>query len=167
MASAQRGGGENGGSKNFFVRLVQTSIILTALDRFCAYIYHLIKTGFFGYIFSSYRGDLKAPLFARFRKLKTVRHFAEFRYGICRRLESSIIINGVTYCGKYLLGCRLRTRSLRGRGLRSGDLPFLLGSGGRAPDKGNKQRCRDAGRQNGQGSSHGGTSFILDRYQSP
>ncbi|MBR5312719.1 MAG: O-antigen ligase family protein [Clostridia bacterium] len=108
MASAQRGGGENGGSKNFFVRLVQTSIILTALDRFCAYIYHLIKTGFFGYIFSSYRGDLRAPLFARLRSLKTVRHFAEFRYGICRRLESSVIINGVTYFGKYLLGCRLR-----------------------------------------------------------
>ena len=107
MASAQRGGGENG-SGNFFVRLVQTSIILTALDRFCAYIYHLIKTGFFGYIFSGYRGDLNAPFFSGFRNLKTVRHFAEIRYGICRRIESSVIINGVTYFVKYLLGCRLR-----------------------------------------------------------
>ena len=60
MASASRGNGENG-SSNFFVRLVQTSIILTALDRFCAYIYHLIKNGFFGYIFSGYRSELNAP----------------------------------------------------------------------------------------------------------
>ncbi len=107
MASASKGNGENG-SGNFFVRLVQTSIILTALDRFCAYIYHLIKNGFFGYIFSGYRSELNAPFFSGLRTGKTARHFAEVRYGLCRRFESSVILNGVTYFMKYLLGCRLR-----------------------------------------------------------
>lgn len=107
MASASRGNGENG-SSNFFVRLVQTSIILTALDRFCAYIYHLIKNGFFGYIFSGYRSELNAPFLSGLRNSKTARHFAEVRYGLCRRFESSVILNGVTYFMKYLLGCRLR-----------------------------------------------------------
>ena len=106
MASAPRGQGDNSG--NFFVRLVRASIILTALDRFCVYIYHLIKTGFFGYIFSGYRGELNAPLFSGLRRSKTSRHFAELRYGLCRRIESSVILNGITYFGKYLLGCRLR-----------------------------------------------------------
>ncbi len=107
MASAPRGNGENG-SGNFFVRLVQTSIILTALDRFCAYIYHLIKNGFFGYLFSGYRSEMNAPFFSGLRNGKSARHFAEIRYGLCRRLESSVILYGVTYMMKYLLGCRLR-----------------------------------------------------------
>ena len=107
MASAPRGHGDNGGG-NFFVRLVRASIILTALDRFCAYIYHLIKTGFFGYIFSGYRSELNAPFFSGLRSSKTSRHFSELRYGLCRRFESSVILNGITYFGKYLLGCRLR-----------------------------------------------------------
>lgn len=106
MASAQRGHGDNGG--NFFVRLVRASIILTALDRFCAYIYHLIKNGFFGYIFSGYRSELNAPFFSGLRNSRTSRHFAELRYGLCRRFESSVVLNGITYFMKYLLGCRLR-----------------------------------------------------------
>ncbi len=107
MASNPKGNGDlNGG--NFFVRLVRTSIILNALDRFCAYIYHLIKNGFFGYVFSGYHGDLRAPLFSRIRDSKTARHFAEVRYGICRRFESSILLNGIVYFTKYLLGCRLK-----------------------------------------------------------
>lgn len=107
MASASRGRGENGGG-NFFVRLVRASIILSALDRFCAYIYHLIKNGFFGYIFSGYNGDLRVPFFSRIPDSKTAHHFGELRYGLCRRFESSIILNGVKYLMKYLLGCRLK-----------------------------------------------------------
>lgn len=106
-----RGRGENSGGSgggNFFVRLVHASIILTALDRFCAYIYHLIKTGFFGYIFSGYPGVMNAPLFSRIRKSKFARHSAEVRYGVCRRLETSVIINGILYLLRYLLGCRLK-----------------------------------------------------------
>ncbi len=106
MASTPRGNGDTGG--NFFVRLVRASIILTALDRFCAYIYHLIKNGFFGYIFSGYNGELCAPFFSRIKDSKTARHFAEVRYGLCRRFETSVILNSVVYATKYLLGCRLK-----------------------------------------------------------
>ena len=108
-APGGRGRGDNSsGNGNFFVRLVRASIILTALDRFCAYIYHLIKTGFFGYIFSGYPGEMKAPLFSRIRTSKIARHSAEVRYGLCRRLETSVIINGFVFFLRYLLGCRLK-----------------------------------------------------------
>lgn len=107
MASVQRGHGDNG-KNNFFVRLVRASIIMTALDRFCAYVYHLIKNGFFGYIFSGYRSELDAPFLSGIKKFTSPHHFAEFRYGLCRRFESSVILNGVTYFMKYLLGCQLR-----------------------------------------------------------
>lgn len=107
MASARRGRGDNENG-NFLVRLVRASVILTALDRFCAYIYHLIKNGLFGYIFSGYKSSPNAPFMSGFGNTRTCHHLSELRYGICRRIESSLILNGISLFTKYLLGCRLR-----------------------------------------------------------
>lgn len=93
---------------NFLVRFVRGSIILAALDRFCAYIYQLIKTGLFGYIFSGYDNNAKAPFFGRIRRTKAASLWAEFKYGLCRHIETSLIVGSVSRLMKYLLGCRTK-----------------------------------------------------------
>lgn len=93
---------------NFLLRFVRGSIILAALDRFCAYIYQLIKTGFFGYIFSGYNNKAKAPFFGRLKRTKAASLWAEFRYGLCRHIETSLIVGTTADLMKHLLGCRLK-----------------------------------------------------------
>ena len=44
--------GSPGKKENFFVRLVRASVILSALDRFTARVYDLLKNGLFGWIFT-------------------------------------------------------------------------------------------------------------------
>lgn len=98
----------DGGKTNFFVTLVRSSIILSALDRFSTYIYTLIKNGLFGYIFSGYRHDMPSLFAEKFRKSKTSSHFAEFRYGMCRRIEASYVVYYTQWLMKFLLGCKLK-----------------------------------------------------------
>ncbi len=96
------------GRKNFLVSLVRGSLILSALDRFTAWIYDLLKNGLFGWIFSGYRDAPHSGILEIIRGGKAAKLFSEFRFGICRRIESSVIVYGVRYLMKYLLGCRLK-----------------------------------------------------------
>ncbi len=108
MASANKTPGKDG--SNFLLNLIRGSIILSLLDKLITYVYSLIKNGFFGYIFTGYRHELKSRLFKKRgnsrRKLST--YFAEFRYGICRRIENSFTVNFVARSMRGLLRCRLK-----------------------------------------------------------
>lgn len=99
---------KGGGKENFIVTLIRSSIILSALDSFSSYIYSLIKNGLFGYIFSGYSDDADSWFVRRFSASKSATHFAEFRYGMCRRIESSIIVYYTTWLMKFFLGCKLK-----------------------------------------------------------
>lgn len=98
----------DGGKRNFLVVLIQSSIILTSLDRFTAYIYTLIKNGLFGYIFTGYKEDSHSRFAAIFSESKTSVHFSELRYGICRRIESSVVIYYAGWVMRFLLGCKMK-----------------------------------------------------------
>ncbi len=100
--------GSPGKKENFFVRLVRASVILSALDHFTARVYDLLKNGLFGWIFTGYRERPRFALGAAVRNSKTARLLGELRYGICRRIESSVILNGIRWFMRYLLGCRLK-----------------------------------------------------------
>ena len=93
---------------SFLVALVRSSIILSSLDRFTKYIYTLLQNGFFGFLFTGYNSSWKSTLSERYSKTKFAAHEREFRYGTCRRIESSVIIAGVSYIMKFLLCCRLK-----------------------------------------------------------
>ncbi len=106
MASSDK---ESSKSKiGFLTSLVKGSIILQALDRFTSYIYYLLKNGLFGYLFTGYKSRLHSALGERLKKSKFHSHMSEFRYGVCRRVESSMLIAGISYVMKFLLGCRLK-----------------------------------------------------------
>ncbi len=92
----------------FLTSLVKGSIILSSLDRFTSYIYYLLKNGFFGYLFTGYKNRLHSSFGERLRNSRFKSHAAEFRYGVCRRIESSMLIAGASYVMKLLLGCRLK-----------------------------------------------------------
>lgn len=108
MALGNKTPGKSG--TNFLLNLIRGSIILSLLDKLITYIYSLIKNGFFGYIFTGYRHELKSSLFndkeRNKRKLST--YFSEFRYGICRRIENSFTVNLVSRFMRSLLRCRLK-----------------------------------------------------------
>ena len=92
----------------FLSSLLHSSLILTSLDRFTAWIYHLLKNGLFGYIFSGYRASPHSGVIEWIRGGKAAKLLGEFRYGVCRRIESSVIVYGVEWLFRYLLGCRLK-----------------------------------------------------------
>lgn len=94
--------------QNLFLHLVRSSIILTFLDKITLQIYQLLKNGLFGYIFTGYKPDGKSYIAENLRNSKIASHFTEFRYGMCRRIESSVIINYFESFMRYLLGCRLK-----------------------------------------------------------
>lgn len=102
------GNGKNGKESNLFLHLVRSSIILTFLDKITAHIYKFLKTGLFGYIFTGYKPDGKSRIAENLRNSKAASHFTEFRYGMCRRIETSVVINYFAVFMKYLLGCRLK-----------------------------------------------------------
>lgn len=93
---------------NFLINLVRGSIILTTLDRFAAYIYSLIKNGFFGWLFTGYRWNAVSRFFEWLRNTPPARWFDRRRKGICRRIESSVILNLIPRMMQFFLGCRLR-----------------------------------------------------------
>ena len=92
----------------FLSSLLRSSIILTSLDRFTAWIYNLLKNGLFGFLFTGYLASPRSALIDRIRSGKAAKLLGEFRYGMCRRIESSAIIGGVEWLFRYLLGCRLK-----------------------------------------------------------
>lgn len=98
----------NFGKGKLLLAFLRSSLILTSLDLFTSYIYTLIKKGFFGYIFSGYCEDSRSQLKNRWSVSKAASHFTEFRYGICRRIESSILVYYVNWIMKFLLGCKLK-----------------------------------------------------------
>lgn len=85
-------------------------MILSLLDRLMTYIYSLIKNGLFGYIFTGYRHEPRSFIFGNAGKKtrKTSTYFAEFKYGICRRIESSFTVNTVSRAAASLLRCRMK-----------------------------------------------------------
>lgn len=99
---------KEGHNDSFFIALIRSSLILSALDRFTAYLYALLQKGFFGYIFTGYQHSFRSWFADRLKTSKLSVHFAEFRYGICRRIETSVIIYFCSTSVKYLLGCKLR-----------------------------------------------------------
>ncbi len=88
--------------------LVKGSVILQAIDRFTSYLYTLLKTGFFAYLFTGYRNNLKSGILESLRNSKFCANASEFKYGMCRRIESSVLVAGVSYFMKFLLGCKLK-----------------------------------------------------------
>lgn len=106
MASREKNG--EAGRENFFLYLIRTSIIINALDRFTVYIYDLIKNGFFGYIFTGYHFSGDSWFGERIKKSKFSSHVSELRYGICRRIETSVIIYYVSWIMRYLRSCKIR-----------------------------------------------------------
>ncbi|MBQ2727444.1 MAG: O-antigen ligase family protein, partial [Clostridia bacterium] len=97
---------KNGG--NFLVNLVRGSMILNALDRFTAYIYSLIKRGFLGWLFTGYDGSGRSVILSWLAGCGFVRWLDRRRKSLCRRLDSSVILNFVPYMMRFFLGCRLR-----------------------------------------------------------
>jgi len=93
---------------NFLINLVRGSIILTSLDRFAAYIYSLIKHGFFGWMFTGYRSGARSRFFEWLTGTPPAKWLERRRRGICRRIDSSVILNFVPYMMRFFLGCRLR-----------------------------------------------------------
>lgn len=100
----RRGGGEG----NFLIALIRGSIILNALDRFTAWVYEQLKNGFFGWLFTGYNPSPASRIGPRIAGSRTALHLRELRFGICRRIESSVIVNGTRALVRYLLGCRLK-----------------------------------------------------------
>lgn len=93
----------------FLLSLIRNSIILSYLDKFTSYIYSLIKNGLFGRIFSGYNANMESVTFSRNNDpQKLSAYFYELRYGICRRIESSFIVNSVINLASFLLKCRLK-----------------------------------------------------------
>ncbi len=92
----------------FFTNLLRSSLILSALDRFTAWIYDLLKNGLFGFLFSGYRESPRCAFAEKIRGGKAAKLWSEFRYGVCRRIESSVIVGGAELLMRYLLGCRLK-----------------------------------------------------------
>ncbi|MBE6724111.1 MAG: hypothetical protein E7576_02770 [Ruminococcaceae bacterium] len=90
------------------VGLFRGSRILGALDRFTVWVYALLKNGLFGWMFSGYREAPSSRVLPRIAASKTATHLRELRFGICRRIESSLIVNGVRRLARLLLGCRLK-----------------------------------------------------------
>jgi len=99
---------EKKSNTGFLSTFVKNSIILSALERFTLYIYSLLKNGFFGLIFGKYNDNMKSHIYDRFSTGKVFRHYIEFRYGICRRIESSVIINFFKSLSSIFLACRLK-----------------------------------------------------------
>ncbi len=99
---------KNSEKSKFFSDFIKNSIILAALDKFTVYIYTLLKNGLFGFIFGAYKNNMRSVIFEKLTSTKLSEHLAELRYGICRRIESSAILNFIKFAVKYLLGCRLK-----------------------------------------------------------
>ncbi len=93
---------------NFLITLVRGSIILTSLDRFAAYIYSLIKNGFFGWLFTGYRSGAGSRFLEWFAGTSPAHWLERRRRSMCRRIESSVLLNFIPYMMRFFLGCRLR-----------------------------------------------------------
>ena len=99
---------DGSGEGHFLSDLIRGSIILTALDRFTAWVYEQLKNGFFGWLFTGYNPAPASRIGPRLAGSRTALHLRELRFGICRRIESSVIVNGMRGLVRYLLGCRLK-----------------------------------------------------------
>ena len=99
---------DGSGEGHFLSDLIRGSIILTALDRFTVWVYEQLKNGFFGWLFTGYNPAPASRIGPRVAGSRTALHLRELRFGICRRIESSVIVNGVRVLVRYLLGCRLK-----------------------------------------------------------
>lgn len=98
----------NGSKRGLIRNLFFSSVILSAIDKFTAYIYSLFSKGFFGYIFTGYKHDASSVLKNRISQSKFSGHTAELRYGISRIIERSIIYNLVLRLSVYLKNCRVK-----------------------------------------------------------
>ena len=95
-------------SGNFLINLVRGSIILTSLDRFASYIYTLLKTGFFGWMFTGYPGGAGSRFFDWMADSRIADWFRRRQRSLCRKIDSSLILNFFPYMMRFFLGCRLR-----------------------------------------------------------
>ncbi len=100
--------GRERNTEGFFVRLVRTSLFLGALDRFSLRFFSALKNGLFGWIFTGYDGDAGSRVLPWISRGKTGAHLRELRFGICRRIETSAILNLFRKLLRMLLGCRLK-----------------------------------------------------------
>ena len=96
------------GKNSFFVELFRSSLILKAIDKFTSYIYTLLANGFFGYIFTGYVHETRSAITDKVYSSKFSRHMGEFRYGICKNIENSLIVNFVRKIAGFFLKCRLK-----------------------------------------------------------
>jgi len=106
---ATRNHSEDGKKTGILTALFRSSIILTSLDRFTAYIYSLLKNGLFGFIFTGYKWNSRSFIIEKIGSSKMALHFNEFRFGMCRRIEKSVILRFISTFIRSLLGCRLKT----------------------------------------------------------
>lgn len=92
--------------QSFLMGLVRNSVILSALDRFTAWIYAVLSRGFFAYIFTGYPESWNSRLLDY--RTDSGTHYSEFTYGVCRRIESSTILFGLRKLKEFLMNCRLK-----------------------------------------------------------
>ncbi len=95
----------SGRESGFWARLVENSLILSVMDRFTKWLYRLLRDGFFGFLFTSYPTDWKTGLL---RPGRPGTHPYEFRYGVCRRIETSAVLYWFRRLIRLLFSMRLR-----------------------------------------------------------
>lgn len=97
---------------------IQTSLILSLLDRASAAIYRMFREGFFGYLFTAYGRENRAfgqgVIGSRLRGSTTKRDglLARTHLAVSRSFENSMILRALSRFCNYLLGCSLRVYGL-------------------------------------------------------
>ncbi len=97
--------------KNTLSRMCASSVILCALDSFLSGIYHRIKTGFFGRIFSARPSSALAGMDKRADTKKSTfsnRVLTPIRRGVSNCTEQSFFLSLLRKLIAFLLRCRLR-----------------------------------------------------------
>lgn len=93
---------------NPLAALVRGSIILKLLDRFSAYVYRLLKTGFFGFLFTGYRDHLRSVLWPSLVASRVGAFFGRCRRRLSEAMEQSVFAAVARWGTRALLGCRLK-----------------------------------------------------------
>lgn len=84
------------------------SVILGALDRFSAYIYRLLKTGFFGFLFTGYPVGSRSRVCERLASTRLFQLLRRVRRRVCQSMETSAFVRLAQYATTAALGCRLK-----------------------------------------------------------
>lgn len=86
--------------------VIRGSVIISALDRFCLWIYGLLGSGIFARIFSGGKSDARADTGLRIPSKRGI--FSRIRHRISEKIENSCLVAKLNSLASGLLSCRLR-----------------------------------------------------------